>query len=133
VETPDTDLNLSGIRVLTVDDDPEARGLMTAILTQFGAEVLTVSSAYEVLALLDAFQPDVLVSDIGMPGIDGYGLIQEIRTCSFREGRLPAIALTAYAREEDQQRVLEEGFQQHLSKPIDPQDLVQAVIHCVSR
>jgi PAS domain S-box-containing protein len=76
IETPGTDLDLTGIRILSVDDDPEARKLLTAILTKFGAEVLTVSSADEVLTTLDAFQPDILVSDIGMPEMDGYGLSQ---------------------------------------------------------
>jgi PAS domain S-box-containing protein len=121
-------LELTGIRVLAVDDDPEARRLLTAVLTKFGAEVLTVASAGEVLAVIKAFQPDVLVSDIGMPEMDGYGLIQQIRTDSYRQGQLPAIALTAYASEDDQQRATASGYQQHLAKPLDPERLVEAVV-----
>lgn len=128
----ESDLDLTGLRVLTVDDDPEVRELLMAILRQFGADVLSVASAIEALSVLETFQPDVLVSDVGMPDMDGYGLIQQVRTHSFyREKPLPAIALTAYAREEDQQRVLSEGFQQHLAKPIEPLDLVQAIARCV--
>jgi PAS domain S-box-containing protein len=120
-------LDLTGIRILTVDDDPEARRLLSAILTKFGAEVLTVASAGEVLAVIEVFQPNVLVSDIGMPEMDGYGLIQQIRIDSYPEGQLPAIALTAYAREDDQQQAIASGYQQHLAKPIDPERLVEAV------
>jgi PAS domain S-box-containing protein len=128
------DMNLTGIRVLTVDDDPDVREILTAILTQSGAEVLTVASAAEVLTALGTFQPDVLVSDIGMPELDGYALIRHIQALAARRGKhLPAIALTAYARQEDAQRALREGFQQHLSKPIEPAQLIQAIARCVTR
>ena len=122
------DYDLTGIRVLTVDDDPDARELLTVLLTQYGAAVLSATSAAEVLAALDSFQPDVLVSDIGMPEVDGYTLIQQIRTLSAEKGgQVPAIALTAYAREDDQQRALTNGYQRHLTKPLELEQLVQAV------
>jgi PAS domain S-box-containing protein len=121
--------DLTGFRVLTVDDDPDARQLLTEILTQYGAQVLSVASASEVLANLESFQPDVLVSDIGMPEIDGYSLIQLIRALPPEKGGLiPAIALTAYAREDDYHRVLSSGYQRHVTKPLEPEQLVQAVV-----
>lgn len=129
---PPHDLDLTGIRILAVDDDSDARDLLTALLTQYGAEVLTVSSAIDVLSHLKAFQPDVLVSDIGMPDVDGYALIQRIRALSPDHGGLtPAIALTAYAREDDHQKAIASGFQQHVAKPLEPEQLVQAVLTLV--
>jgi PAS domain S-box-containing protein len=122
-------LELTGIRVLTVDDDPDARELLTVLLTEYGATVLTVASAAEVLANLESFQPDVLVSDIGMPGMDGYSLIQQIRTLTPEKGgQIPAIALTAYARVDDYQQAITSGYQRHVTKPLDPEELVQAVV-----
>ena len=122
-------LDLTGIRILTVDDDPDARELLNVLLTQYGAEVLTVGSATEVMAKLQAFAPDVLVSDIGMPAVDGYTLIQQIRTLAPENGgQIPAIALTAYAREDDQQRAIASGYQKHVTKPLEPERLVQAVM-----
>ncbi|MCC5661613.1 response regulator [Nostoc sp. XA010] len=119
---------LTGIRVLMVDDEPDTRELSTALLTQYGAEVLTVTSAAEALASLESFQPDVLVSDIGMPEMDGYALLQQVRSLPpSKGGQIPAIALTAYARVEDQQRAKSAGFQHHISKPLDVQRLVQTV------
>ncbi|MHC5730022.1 MAG: response regulator, partial [Nostoc sp.] len=121
-------LELTGIRVLTVDDDADARELLTVLLAEYGAKVLTVSSAAEVLANLESFQPDVLVSDIGMPEVDGYSLIQQIRALTAeRGGEIPAIALTAYAGEMDHQQAIAVGFQQHISKPVDPEELVKAI------
>ncbi|MEH2063128.1 MAG: PAS domain-containing protein [Nostoc sp.] len=128
-ELPQPALELTGIRVLTVDDDPDARELLTVLLAEYGAQVLTVSSAAEVLANLESFQPDVLVSDIGMPEVDGYTLIQQIRTLTPEKGgQIPAIALTAYARVEDSQRAITSGYQRHVTKPLDPEELVQAVV-----
>ena len=121
--------DLTGIRVLTVDDDLDARELLIVILTEYGAEVMTVSSAAEVFTALESFQPDILISDIGMPEIDGYTLLQLVRTLSPEKGgQIPAIALTAYAGEVDQQRALTVGFQQHITKPIEPNQLAQAVV-----
>ncbi|PHM09278.1 response regulator, partial [Nostoc sp. 'Peltigera malacea cyanobiont' DB3992] len=128
-ELPQPALELTGIRVLTVDDDPDARELLTVLLAEYGAQVLTVASGAEVLANLESFQPDVLVSDIGMPEIDGYSLIQKIRTLTPKKGgKIPAIALTAYARIEDSQRAISSGYQLHVTKPLDPEELVQAVV-----
>ncbi|MBE9103557.1 PAS domain-containing protein [Nostoc cf. edaphicum LEGE 07299] len=128
-ELPQPALELTGIRVLAVDDDPDARELVTVLLTEYGAKVLTVASATEVLANLESFQPDVLVSDIGMPKVDGYSLIQQIRALTPEKGgKIPAIALTAYARVEDSQLVISSGYQLHLTKPLDPEELVQAVV-----
>jgi PAS domain S-box-containing protein len=128
-ELPEQEPDLTGIRVLTVDDEPDARALLTALLTQYGAEVTTVASAAEVLATLESFQPDVLVSDIGMPDVDGYALIQQIRALPPEKGgQIPAIALTAYARAEDRQQALSSGYQRHVTKPIEPEQFVQAVM-----
>ena len=128
-ELPPQALELTGIRVLTVDDDPDARELLTVLLAEYGAKVLTVASATEVLANLESFQPDVLISDIGMPEIDGYSLIKQIRTLTPEKGgEIPAIALTAYARVEDSQRAISSGYQRHVTKPLDPEELVQAVV-----
>ncbi|MBW4478425.1 MAG: response regulator [Tolypothrix brevis GSE-NOS-MK-07-07A] len=133
-DLPQEALDLTGIRVLAVDDDPDARELLTVLLAQYGAEVLTVASAASVLANLESFQPDVLVSDIGMPEVDGYSLIQQIRTLTPEKGgQIPAIALTAYARVDDQQRAISSGYQRHVTKPLDPEQLVQAVVALVYR
>lgn len=122
------ELNLAGIRVMSVDDDPDARDLLASLLEQYGAEVLVVTSAAEVLANLASFRPDVLVSDIGMPEMDGYTLIQHVRTLSPEQGgQIPAIALTAYAREGDYQQAINSGYQRHITKPLDPEELVRAV------
>ncbi|MEH2217367.1 MAG: PAS domain-containing protein [Nostoc sp.] len=122
-------LELTGIRVLTVDDDPDARELLTVLLTEYGATVKTVASAAEVLANLESFQPDVLVSDIGMPEVDGYKLIQQIRTLPPEKGgQIRAIALTAYARVDDSERAIASGYQRHVTKPLNPEELVQAVV-----
>ncbi|MBD2311077.1 PAS domain-containing protein [Desertifilum sp. FACHB-1129] len=128
-QLPVPNLDLMGVRVLAVDDEADARELLAVVLTMYGAEVLTVTSATEVLTTLVSFQPDVLVSDIGMPDVDGYSLIQQIRALPPEQGgRIPAIALTAYAREEDYQRAIVSGFQQQVTKPLEPEQLVQAVV-----
>ena len=128
-ELPQQALDLTGIRVLAVDDDPDARELLTALLSQYGADVLTVASAAQVLTNLEAFQPDVLVSDIGMPEVDGYTLIRQVRALPpQRGGQIPAIALTAYAREDDRWRAITSGYQRHVTKPLEPEQLVQAVM-----
>lgn len=122
------ELNLEGLRVMSVDDDPDARDLLASLLQQYGAEVLVVTSAAEVLANLASFRPDVLVSDIGMPEMDGYTLIQQVRTLPPEQGgQIPAIALTAYAREGDYQHAINNGYQRHITKPLDPEELVRAV------
>ncbi|NES94690.1 MAG: PAS domain-containing protein [Desertifilum sp. SIO1I2] len=123
------ELDLTGVRVLAVDDEPDARELLSVLLAQYGAEVLTVSSAAEVLANLEFFQPDILISDIGMPNMDGFALIQLIRALpSEKGGQIPAIALTAYARQEDYQQAISNGYQHHVTKPLNPEQLVRVVM-----
>jgi PAS domain S-box-containing protein len=122
-------LDVTGVRVLAIDDEPDARELLTVLLTQYGAEVVAVASPAEVLATLESFQPDVLISDIGMPDADGYTLIRQIRALPSQQGgQTPAIALTAYAREEDSQQAIASGYQWHITKPLDPEQLVRAVM-----
>ncbi|PZV05163.1 MAG: hypothetical protein DCF32_11530 [Leptolyngbya sp.] len=121
-------VDLTGVRVIAVDDNPDGLALLTLLLGEYGAEVLGLESAAEVLSHLASFQPHVLVSDIGMPGMDGYELLRQIRTLPPEQGgQVPAIALTAYVREEDSQKALASGFQQHLSKPIEPDAIARAV------
>lgn len=122
------EITLTGIRVLAVDDSPDACALLTTLLTQYQAEVMVVTRAADVLANLDVFQPDVLVCDIGMPDMDGYGLMEHVRARSPEHGgQIPAIALTAYARPADQQQAIACGYQQHLAKPIDVDRLLDVI------
>lgn len=110
--------SLNDLRVLVVDDEPDARELVAAVLTGSGAEVVSVRSACEALAKMAQQQFDVLVSDIGMPEMDGYALISKVRQLPIeRGGRIPAAALTAYAGIEDRRRVLLAGYQMHIPKP----------------
>lgn len=125
--SPQSEVDLTGIRALAVDDSPDARELLAMLLTQYGAEVMVVTTAAELLANLEAFQPDILVCDIGLPDIDGYALMRQIRTLpSEKGGQIPAIALTAYVRDIDQQQALDCGYQKHLAKPIDVDSLLRA-------
>ena len=125
----DAVLALSGVRVLAVDDETDARELLTTILIKFGAEVKEAESATEALSILRDWRPDVLISDLEMPGLDGYSLIQKIRDLESENGDyIPAIALTAHARSEDRERALQAGFQIHLSKPIGPTELKMIVL-----
>jgi len=119
--------SLRGIRVMVVDDEPDARELASAVLEQVGASVEVAASGKEALARLKDVNPDVFLIDIAMPEMDGLALIREIRGSRSRVGRAPAIACTAYAREEDRRRALGSGFQLHLSKPVQPEALVEAV------
>jgi CheY-like chemotaxis protein len=114
--------------VLVVDDDPDAVELVHELLTSAGAVVQTALSAMEALQRLAQFNPHVLVTDIGMPDVDGYGLIRRVRSLEpSNGGRTPAIALTAYASRDDADRCLASGFQSHLAKPVDPEQLVRVV------
>jgi signal transduction histidine kinase/ActR/RegA family two-component response regulator len=124
---PDTPA-LAGVRVLLVDDEADARKLMAHVLDEAGARVATAESAAQALATLRVAPVDVLVSDIGMPEMDGYTLLRSLRALSIDQGGgTPAIALTAFAREEDRQRALQAGFQRHLGKPVAPEDLVACI------
>jgi CheY-like chemotaxis protein/anti-sigma regulatory factor (Ser/Thr protein kinase) len=119
------DMNLHGLRVLVVDDQPDARELISALLIEHYAEVHAAASAAEALVTLARVRPDLIVSDIGMPGRDGYQLIADIRKLPPEQGGLtPAIAITAFAQFEDKARAMLAGFQAHLSKPIEPQELI---------
>jgi PAS domain S-box-containing protein len=118
---------LQGVRVLVVDDDDDARTLLKRSLSKAGAEAIDAASAKDGLGLLASFRPHVLISDIGMPELDGYDLIREVRGRGLTAEELPAIALTAFARGEDEERSLRAGFQLHLSKPVDQNQLVAAV------
>jgi CheY-like chemotaxis protein len=120
--------SLQGVRTLVVDDDPDARDLIARILRQCGAEVTVVGAAGEAYDALSATRPDVLLSDIGMPGEDGYSLIRRVRALPEQlGGSTPAIALTAFARREDAERAIVEGFHRHVAKPADPAELACAV------
>lgn len=110
---------LLGVRVLVVEDDEDARSLLSRVLTAAEARVCEVEDVRAALDALDSFRPDLVVSDIGIPGEDGYDLIREIRARGFDAARLPAIALTAYARGEDRERAIQAGYQRHLAKPVD--------------
>jgi hypothetical protein len=119
---------IEGVRVLVVDDEADARELLRRLLMDCNAIVTVAATAQEALALLESERPDVLVSDIGMPGEDGYTLIQRVRALGEGYGgRTPAIALTAYARPEDRVKAMVAGFQQHLSKPVEPAELIAVV------
>ncbi|MEA2561796.1 MAG: hypothetical protein QOH06_3300 [Acidobacteriota bacterium] len=124
----DPALNLRGIRVLIVDDEPDARETLTEILEHCDAEVLAVGSAAEAMRELETFRPHVLLSDIGMPGEDGYALIRRVRDLPpERGGRIPAAALTAFARGEDRRKALLAGFQMHVPKPVEVNELATVV------
>ena len=119
---------LENLRVLVVDDEADARELLTAVLTLCKAEVLTVATAAEALTALERHRPDVLVSDIGMPEVDGFELIRKVRALPREKGgRVPAVALTAYARVEDRMRALSAGYQMHVPKPVEPAELVTVI------
>ncbi|MEH2269173.1 MAG: PAS domain S-box protein [Nostoc sp.] len=119
---------LSDTQILVVDDEPDIRDLVTFILQDYGMQVTAVASAQEALQALSESIPDVLISDIGMPKTDGYMLMREVRSRSPQQGgSIPAIALTAYAGEMNQQQALAAGFQMHISKPVDPDALVKAI------
>jgi PAS domain S-box-containing protein len=125
---------LDGVRVLVVDDEPDTREVVATVLGGCGAAVVTAASAAEALAELERRRPDVLLGDLAMPGEDGFALIGRIRAAEADPARrLPAAALTAYARGEDRAAVLAAGFDMHIAKPIDPADLAQSVAELARR
>ncbi len=126
--------SLSGLHVLLVDDDEDTLELMSAALTTRNAKVTAVSSAGEALEALKVCRPDVLISDIAMPGADGYELIQKIRALDLAaNGNIPAVAISAYAKEEDRARAFSSGFQGYLAKPVELAELIQAVAQAAGR
>ena len=120
--------DLTGVKVVIVDDEADARDLVKRVLVDCGAEVLTATKATEALALVERERPHVLVSDIGMPEVDGFELLRRVRALGpSRGGNVPAIALTAFARSEDRARALQAGFLVHMSKPVEAAQLVATV------
>jgi signal transduction histidine kinase/ActR/RegA family two-component response regulator len=125
---------LEGVRILVVDDEADSRELVATILTRCGAQVRSCESAEEALKVFKVWKPDVLVSDIGMPQEDGYSLIQKLRKQRLKLAReIPAIALTAYATDDDRNRALSAGFQMHVAKPIEPEALVKSIADVTGR
>ncbi|HMB27600.1 MAG TPA: response regulator, partial [Blastocatellia bacterium] len=129
---------LAGVRALVIDDEDDARELIETALTQYGADVVAVSSAAEAYTMITTTPPqglpDVMVTDIGMPGEDGYSLIRRVREWERERGAyIPAVALTAYGRVEDRMRALSAGFQMHVAKPVEPAELVIVILSLVRR
>ncbi|MDZ4077400.1 MULTISPECIES: PAS domain S-box protein [Hydrocarboniphaga] len=121
-------VDLTGISVLLLDDEPDARELVARLLRDCGAEVRVAADAYQAIALLRETKPSVLISDIGMPEIDGYEFLWRVRALTEVEGsKVPAVALTAFARSEDRTKALRAGFIAHVAKPVEPSELVATI------
>ena len=134
VALPSGGLDLGGVKVLVLDDEADARALVKRLLEDRGALVRVAGTVEEALRLLGEEKPDVLVSDIGMPGEDGYSLIRRVRALgAARGGDVPAVALTAYARAEDRMKAILAGFQMHVSKPVEPAELLTMVASLAGR
>ncbi len=132
----DSNRCLEGLHILSVDDDMDTRELLKFVLEDYGAEVLTVGSAKEAIGALkeNLDKYDVLISDIGMPGEDGYSLIQQVRTLAAEAGgKIPAIALTAYASDGERQKAIDAGFQKHIAKPVKPIQLALIVADLIAK
>jgi len=133
-ESFDPSLVLEGLRVVACDDDPDTRDWLVRVLTKAGADVRLASSAIEAIRQVREFSPDVLVSDIGMPEVDGYALMERLRGLAVEDGsRTPSLALSAYARGADARRAIASGFQMHVAKPVPPGDLVARIAHLAGR
>jgi PAS domain S-box-containing protein len=127
-------VDLSGTTLLVVDDHSDARELVRRVLGECGARIISAASAEEALELIERERPDLLLSDIGMPDVDGYELLRRVRALGeSRGGKLPAVALTAFARSDDRMRALHAGFFVHLAKPIEPSELVATVASVLGR
>jgi CheY-like chemotaxis protein/anti-sigma regulatory factor (Ser/Thr protein kinase) len=139
--TMDRDLSLEGLSVLVVDDQEEARELLTQALSEYGAEVTAVSSGVEALVFLSdppgGKRPDALILDIAMPDEDGYTVLKKVRALQAAQGAtadlIPAIALTAYGRSEDRLRALQAGFHMHVAKPVEPAELAVVIANLTTR
>ncbi len=132
-QPPSPSIRLDGLRVLAVDDEADARRLVAKVLEDAGATVTVAASAAEALEALSREIPDLLVSDLGMPEMDGYDLIRQVRQRRHTGDALPAVALTAYAHRDDERRALLAGFQVHVPKPVDPHDLIAVVASLARR
>ena len=127
-------LDLRDVLVLAVDDEADARHLITRILGGCGACVETAKSGGEALRMIRKNTHDILIMDVGMPGEDGYSVIQKVRLLKKEEGgEIPAIALTAFARSEDRRRAVLSGFQMHVAKPVEPSELIAMVASLAGR
>jgi PAS domain S-box-containing protein len=126
---------LSNLRILVVDDEADTREFMNFALSEYGAVVTTVSSAADAFAVLNDFQPDILISDISMPDMDGYNFLRQLRSQQAQVGgkQIPAIALTANARQQDSDKAIDAGFQRHMTKPVEPADLVTAIEDVIAK
>ncbi|AFZ35264.1 response regulator receiver protein [Stanieria cyanosphaera PCC 7437] len=121
-------LHLDGFKILIVDDEVDSRELLCVMLEELGAQAIAVGSAQEALQIISQTKPDLLVSDIGMPEIDGYMLLRQIRSLPPElGGNIPAIAVTAYAGEMNQQQALAAGYQKHIAKPINSDQLLKSI------
>lgn len=126
-------VRLDGVKILLVDDDADSRQMLSRVLQSCGAVTQDAMSMGQALDAIQAFKPDVLLSDLGMPDHDGYELIRKVRGQGINSASLPAIALTGFARPEDRHRALVAGFQAHLAKPVDPRELTAAVATLIGR
>ncbi|PHK38908.1 hypothetical protein VF13_35185 [Nostoc linckia z16] len=137
-ESSNSELNteeslLLGVQILLVDDQEDVRDFFSFALEQYGANVTPVASATEALEALAKSKPDILLSDIGMPLMDGYMLLRQVRKLPPEQGgKIPAIALTAYAGEINHKQALAAGFQKHLPKPVEPLDLANAIVNLIA-
>jgi CheY-like chemotaxis protein len=130
----ESELSLAGLLVLVVDDEDDTRQLLVQSLTFYGATVTTANSAEQAFAELQEKNPDVLVSDIGMPDEDGYSLIRRIRALSDEKHKnIPAIALTAFTRAQDRMKALTSGYQNHVAKPVEPDELATVIASLTGR
>jgi CheY-like chemotaxis protein len=119
---------LNGMRILIVEDEKDTLDFISRFLVSYGAEVIGAASASEAIALISTAGANVLISDIGLPDVDGYELLQRIRRLDASAGGIPAIALTAYARAEDRMLAFRAGYQAHLAKPVEPAQLVATIV-----
>ncbi len=128
------DYVLSGMNILIIDDEPAARGVLRRLLTLCRANVIVTATAAEGLEQVTTRKLDVIVSDIDMPKMDGYQFIGEVRNLPAKNGgQTPAVALTAFAHEEDRTRAINAGFQKYLSKPVDFQELIDTIASVAER
>jgi CheY-like chemotaxis protein len=123
--------SIDGLRVLVIEDEPDTREFLARFLSHHGATVLAAGSALEAIPLFLSERPDIVISDIGLPDVDGYELLRQIRQQTSRGATVPAIALTAYTRPEDRTRAFAAGFQAHLAKPLNAADLLSRIVEIV--